>query len=161
VSQHSVTGINPCFSLDREFKHLSARYIAEGNDRKIRETESSIEDIKQQILAGNDARTTIEATISNLQEELGKSESLKTNISANIRYRDQMKEIQKVQDELATIDLDAMAKARKEFNVKYKEKMEEENNVNNAVSLQPIGVTTSLATQWNKLTFSGRKLVDN
>jgi DNA repair protein RAD50 len=68
-----------------------------------------------------------------------------------------MKEIQKVQDELATIDLDAMAKARKEFNVKYKEKMEEENNVNNAVSLRPLFLATSLPASRHKLIFQWQK----
>lgn len=126
-------------------------YIAEGNDRKIRENEGMMEDIKHQIAAGHDARATIDATISNLQEELGRAESLKSNISANIRYRDEQKEIQRVRDELATIDLDTMAKARKEFNLKYKEKMEEENRVNNSVigcpvSLCPDGTHLLLAT---------------
>lgn len=48
--------------------------------------------------------------------------------------RSEVKQIKSLQDKIAEIDLDSMAKARKEFNLKYKDKMEEEKNVADAVS---------------------------
>jgi hypothetical protein len=61
------------------------RYLAEGNDRKIRENETSAEELKSQIAAATDARSTIEAQISIIQDELGRSESYRSNINFKIR----------------------------------------------------------------------------
>lgn len=108
--------------------------MSEGNDRKIRENETTTEDIRAQIASTNDAKSTIDATIFSIQEELGKSESYRANINFNIMDRSEIKQIKDLQDKIAEIDLDSMAKARKEFNLKYKDKMEEEKNVADSVS---------------------------
>lgn len=108
--------------------------MSEGNDRKIRENESSAEEIKAQIASANDARATIDSTIATIQDELGRSESYRSNINFNILDRGEIKQIKELQDKIADIDLDSMAKARKEFNVKYKDKMEEEKSVADSVS---------------------------
>ena len=109
------------------------RYKAEGNDRKITQNEEQIEDIKREINMGNDARATIESTIAGLQDDLSRASSLNQNISANLRYRNEDKEIQKVQDELDEIDIESAARARKDFNARFKEKLEEETNVKDKV----------------------------
>jgi hypothetical protein len=109
--------------------------LSEGNDRKIRENESSAEEIKSQISSANDARATVEAQIAIIQDELGRSESYRSNINFNILDRGEIKQIKELQDKIAEIDLDSMAKARKEFNIKYKDKMEEEKAVADEVSL--------------------------
>lgn len=111
------------------------RYLTEGNDRKIRDNESSAEELKSQITAANDARSTIEAQISIIQDELGRSESYRSNINFNILDRGEIKQIKELQDKIGEIDLDSMAKARKEFNIKYKDKMEEEKAVADKVSV--------------------------
>lgn len=113
---------------------LICRYVSEGNDRKIRENESSAEEIKAQIASANDARATIDSTIATIQDELGRSESYRSNINFNILDRGEIKQIKDLKDKIAEIDLDSMAKARKEFNVKYKDKMEEEKKVADDVS---------------------------
>jgi len=107
----------------------NSRYLAEGNDRKIRENETSAEELKSQIAAATDARSTIEAQISIIQDELGRSESYRSNINFNILDRGEIRQIKELQDKIGEIDLDSMAKARKEFNIKYKDKMEEEKAV--------------------------------
>jgi DNA repair protein RAD50 len=106
-----------------------SRYLAEGNDRKIRENETSAEELRSQIAAATDARSTIEAQISIIQDELGRSESYRSNINFNILDRGEIRQIKELQDKIGEIDLDSMAKARKEFNIKYKDKMEEEKAV--------------------------------
>jgi DNA repair protein RAD50 len=113
---------------------LICRYVSEGNDRKIRENESSAEETKAQIASANDARATIDSTIATIQDELGRSESYRSNINFNILDRGEIKQIKDLKDKIAEIDLDSMAKARKEFNVKYKDKMEEEKKVADDVS---------------------------
>ena len=70
-------------------------YMTEGNDRKIRENEAQIEDIKREITLSNDARAKIDGLIASLQDELSRANSLRTNISANVRYRNEQKDIEK------------------------------------------------------------------
>jgi DNA repair protein RAD50 len=112
---------------------LTNRYKSEGNDRKIDQNEVQLDDIKREIAMANDARTTVESAIASSQDELSRAESLRTNISANVRYRDEEKEIQKVQDELDDIDIDTAARSRREFTHRYKEKLEEETDVKDKV----------------------------
>jgi len=121
---------------------LKYSYLAEGNDRKIRENETSAEELKSQIAAATDARSTIEAQISIIQDELGRSESYRSNINFNILDRGEIRQIKELQDKIGEIDLDSMAKARKEFNIKYKDKMEEEKAVADKVHrgyVRPLG----------------------
>jgi DNA repair protein RAD50 len=117
---------------------LTLSYLAEGNDRKIRENETSAEELKSQIAAATDARSTIEAQISIIQDELGRSESYRSNINFNILDRGEIRQIKELQDKIGEIDLDSMAKARKEFNIKYKDKMEEEKAVADKVCRLPV-----------------------
>nr|XP_031864453.1 uncharacterized protein CI109_000367 [Kwoniella shandongensis]KAA5531525.1 hypothetical protein CI109_000367 [Kwoniella shandongensis] len=113
-----------------EGKHRACQaYLAEGNDRQIRENEAAMADLKHDIAAANDARTTIEATIANLSSELSKAESLRANISNNLKYREDGKKIDDVQEELDSLDLKSAADSRKRFNDEYKPMMEEENDV--------------------------------
>jgi hypothetical protein len=134
---------------------LTSSYLKEGNDRKIRENEASAEDLKSQISSANDARATVDATIATIQDELGRSESYRSNINFNILDRGEVKQIKELKDKIAEIDLDSMAKARKEFNIKYKDKMEEEKNVADSVC--------QLLVEWTfqKLMSSGRELGEN
>lgn len=129
---------------------LTYSYLAEGNDRKIRENETSAEELKSQIAAATDARSTIEAQISIIQDELGRSESYRSNINFNILDRGEIRQIKELQDKIGEIDLDSMAKARKEFNIKYKDKMEEEKAVADKVRrgyVRPLGCRTYCLTR--------------
>ena len=110
-----------------------------------------MEDIKREIGLTNEARAKIESAIAALQDELSKSNSLKTNISANIRYRKEQKDIQKVQAELDGIDVEQAAKSRKDFNKRYSQKMQEEQEVQNNVS--PLIIVTITATLLCSLRF--------
>lgn len=109
-------------------------YITEGTNRKIRENETQMEDVKREISASQDTRNSIENTISSLQSELGQASSRQNNISANLRYRSTLADIKKVQDEIDSIDLESAAKSRREFNKKFTAKSNEENRVQAEVS---------------------------
>nr|XP_019013012.1 DNA repair protein RAD50 [Kwoniella pini CBS 10737]OCF51793.1 DNA repair protein RAD50 [Kwoniella pini CBS 10737] len=119
-----------------ESKHRACQaYVAEGNDRQIREVEASLSDVKREISIASDARSTIESVISQLSSELSKAESLKGNISNNLKYREDGKRVQDVQRELDTLDLESAAKSRKEFSEKYRDMMDEEEEVGGKVHL--------------------------
>lgn len=113
---------------------LTVRYIADGNDRKIRENESQLEDLKREMVAATEARAVIEKELQATLTELAKAESLKSNIIQNIRYRKGEKDIAKVQEQIDEIDIESAAKSRKDFNTKYSKTLEEETEKQNAVS---------------------------
>lgn len=113
-----------------EAKHKACQaYLLEGNDRKIRETEAQIEEVKREIAASTEARASIDTVISALQTDIAKSDALKKNISNNLRYRSSEKEIDKVQEEIDGIDIEGAAKSRKEFNTVYKKNLEQETEI--------------------------------
>lgn len=112
---------------------MTSSYISEGNDRKIRDNEAQIDDLKREISSANEARVNIDATIQTLQSEEATAGNLKTNIASNLNYREQLRAISKVQEELDGIDVEAAAKARREFETKYAAKVEEENTVHSKV----------------------------
>lgn len=93
-----------------------------------------MEDLKREIDATEAAVQKLDAAISASTEELGKASSVKSNIAANLRYRKELKEIEKVQEELDGIDLVQAARSRREFNLKYSGMLEEEKNKQSAVS---------------------------
>lgn len=108
--------------------------MTEGVERKIRENEAQMDDVKREITSGQAARTAIDNSISSLQSELGRASSRQNNISANLRYRSTLADIKKVQEEIDSIDLESAAKSRKEFNKKFQAKTMEENRVQAEVS---------------------------
>lgn len=118
-----------------EAKHKACQaYLLEGNDRKMRETESQIEEVKREIATGTEARAAIDATISALQTDIAKSDALRNNISNNLRYRSSETEIHKVQEEIDGIDIEGAAKSRKEFNTVYKKNIDLEADTQAQVS---------------------------
>ncbi|WVR06574.1 hypothetical protein IAU60_003606 [Kwoniella sp. DSM 27419] len=119
-----------------EGKHRACQaYLAEGNDRQVRETEAALTDVKREIAVASDARSTIESTIASLSAELSKAESLKGNISNNLKYRDDGRKVEEVQKELDSLDLESAARSRKEFSEKYRPMMDEEEEVGGKVHL--------------------------
>ncbi|OCF37294.1 DNA repair protein RAD50 [Kwoniella heveanensis BCC8398] len=129
-------GIYQSSMSEIESKHRACQaYIAEGNDRQLREAEAAMSDIKREIAIATDARTTIEATIASLSSELSKAESLKGNISNNLKYREDGRKVEDVQRELDSLDLESAAKSRKEFSERYRPMMDEEEDVGGRVHL--------------------------
>ncbi|RXK35035.1 hypothetical protein M231_07713 [Tremella mesenterica] len=116
-----------------EGKHRACvTYVAEGNDRRMRENEAQIDEIKRDLISASETRSSLETQISKVQDELSRQGAVKSNINANITYREQAREIDKVQEDLEAIDLEQMAKSRREFNTKYSAKLEEETKVQNS-----------------------------
>ncbi|OWZ73899.1 hypothetical protein AYX14_00623 [Cryptococcus neoformans] len=124
-----------------EGKHKACQaYVAEGNDRKIRENEIAMSEIKRQISQSSDLRAALEAEISSLSSELSKSESLKANIRSNLKYREDGKKIEMVQAELDELDLDSAAESRAKFNKEYKGMLDEETEAQGLMAITQGGL---------------------
>lgn len=118
-----------------EAKHRSCQsYVTEGNDRKLRENETHLEDMRREIQATVDSRTAIDKTVTALQEDVSRAHVTRRNIKNNLDYREEQRAIQKVEEQMAEIDLEAAAKDRRDFNLVYKAKLAEETDVQNRVS---------------------------
>lgn len=104
-------------------------YISEGNDRKLRENEAQMEDIRREIDASSQARAGIEKQVNALNDDISRATGTRKNIKSNIDYREETAKIDKVDEELANIDLEAAAQARREFNSKHVARAEEETKV--------------------------------
>ncbi|WVO14305.1 hypothetical protein L204_101937 [Cryptococcus depauperatus] len=103
-----------------EGKHkICQTYLTEGNDKRIQENDSYIADLKRQVSQCNNTRAKIDTEIARLSSELSKSESLKTNISSNLRYREDAVKIEKVKKELEILDIKEAAESRVKFNQEY------------------------------------------
>lgn len=93
-----------------------------------------MDDIQREIGVATDAIRTIDSAIRSFEVESSSASTLKNNIEANLRYRSEQKKVEKVQEELDGIDLVQAARMRREFNIKYKGMLEEEQRVQSAVS---------------------------
>jgi DNA repair protein RAD50 len=109
-------------------------YIAEGNDRKMRENETHLADVRREITNLQTQRNKIDTELSEIQDQISQAQVTRKNIRNNLDYREEIREITKVETELDDLDLDAAHKARSEFNSVYKKKMEEETSVSSQVS---------------------------
>lgn len=124
IHQSSMSGI--------ESKNRACQsYIAEGNDRKLRENEAQMDDIRREIEATSQTRAAIERQVSALSDDISRANGTRKNIKSNIDYREETAKIEKVEEELASIDLEAAAQARREFNSKHRAREDEETSVQN------------------------------
>lgn len=106
-------------------------YIAEGNDRKLRENEALMDDIRREIEESSRARAGIDKQVSALNDDISRANGTRKNIKSNIDYREETAKIEKVDEELASIDLEAAAQARREFNSKHVKRADDETKVQN------------------------------
>lgn len=101
-------------------------YISEGNDRKLRENEAQMEDLRREIEATSAARAAIDKQVVTLNDDISRATGTRKNIKSNIDHRRETSQIEAVDEELANIDIEAAAQARREFNSKYAELSQEE-----------------------------------
>lgn len=59
---------------------------------------------------------------------------MRSNINANLNFRNNIDDIKRVDEELQDIDIESAAKSRKEFNSKYKVALEQEADTHGRVS---------------------------
>ncbi|GMK53777.1 hypothetical protein CspeluHIS016_0103630 [Cutaneotrichosporon spelunceum] len=115
-----------------EAKHRSCQaYVTEGNDRKLRENESHLESMRQEIQATKDRRAAVDKAVSALQEDVSRAHVTRRNLKSNLDFRAEERAIEKVQEEMEELDLEGAARDRRSFNHEYKQKMAEETDVQN------------------------------
>jgi DNA repair protein RAD50 len=105
--------------------------MTEGNDRKIRENEAEMEEVKRAINASSDAIAAIGNKIATLREDLGRAQTLKASLAANLRYRAEQKDIASINEEIDGMDLRAAAIMRRDFNSKYNDMLNQEMETQN------------------------------
>ncbi|ODN93462.1 DNA repair protein RAD50 [Cryptococcus wingfieldii CBS 7118] len=119
-----------------EGKHKACQdYLSQDNDTKMQENEATMTDIRRRIASANEKRVSLETLIQNVHENLSKSETLRSNINNNLRFREGTKRIDTVQEELDGLDLASAAKSRETFNKEYRPMLDEETNVQGRMSL--------------------------
>lgn len=102
------------------------KYIAEGNDRKMRENEAQMDDLRREIEATSRTRAAIDKQLSALNDDISRAQGTRKNIKSNIDYRGETAKIEKIDEELASIDVEGAAQARKEFNNEHAARSQEE-----------------------------------
>lgn len=113
---------------------LCKRYVAEGNDRKIRENEAHMEQLRGEIVATREAQGRIEKVISKLTDDISSANATRRNIKANIDYRVESQHIDAILKELADLPVKESAERRKEFNKTYQDSLDQQTSVQNRVS---------------------------
>jgi septal ring factor EnvC (AmiA/AmiB activator) len=115
------------------YSDVDRRYLAADNDGAIKRNENEMTDLKRSIAACEDARATVEATISNIRTEIAESKSMKVNINQNIAYRNEQKKGEKLLEDIEAIDIEKAARDRSSFESIYKKQMEKETQVHSQV----------------------------
>lgn len=111
-------------------KHEACQmYIAEGTDRKIRENETHITEIRQEIINLHKGRDKIAAELAAINQNIAQGSSERRNIKANIDYRANEELIRQTEEEIESLDIDSAETARREFNSKYKVNLDLETKV--------------------------------
>ncbi|WVQ73482.1 hypothetical protein IAR50_003054 [Cryptococcus sp. DSM 104548] len=119
-----------------EVKHKACQdYLLQKNDTKMQENEAVMADVRRRIASANDRRVQIENKIQDVHEDLSQSETLRSNINNNLRFREGIKKINTVQEELDGLDLASAARSRETFNKEYRPMLDEETDVQGNMSL--------------------------
>lgn len=127
-------GIYQSSLSELESRHKACQaYVTEGNDRKMRENEAYLEDLRGEIVRTQEAQQAIERTISSLRDDISRAEVTRKNIKNNLDYREETENIAKVKEEIDSIDVIQAGRDHKNFNDEYKVKLEEETEATNKV----------------------------
>lgn len=126
------------------------QYVTEGNDRKMRENEAHLEDVRREMAATKEGRAVIEGKIKSLEKDIASANNTRSNIKLNLDYRTEGSAIDEVKAKLANIDVNAAAANRRDFNTRYKAGMERENETRNRWQLAS-GVLLQMTENRKKL----------
>lgn len=113
-------------------------YEHAGGDVKLREAEQAVEAIKHQISDAENEMETIQQDIATIAQQASESDNRRATINSNLRFREAERMIAKLEDEINQIDIDAAAKAKRDFESRY-ERMEAERTDKHAKHQQLVG----------------------
>lgn len=100
---------------------------------RVKELNSELQDLDKQL-------GVVREIITDIQKEINESGASVANLRDNIRARRLIKEIGEVQAEIESHDMEEMAKARRNFEEKYKLAKEKEDNLRVEVGIHTLSV---------------------
>ncbi|KZO97008.1 hypothetical protein CALVIDRAFT_480520, partial [Calocera viscosa TUFC12733] len=142
--------------LERNVERLRAAntpielYIRERKDRQLETIDGEIADMEVKITEANTAAESIRTSVALLDKEVGEQSTIMSNLRDNARLRETQRGIVEVEAEIATHDLESMAKARRSFEDKYNLSKEKEALANSKRS-HIGGEVTSMKAQLRQL----------
>lgn len=118
----------------RELNAAVNAYIHQRGDQHLEECEEAIQELVGQIQAIHREVKELTDKVAELQKEVNQSQATERNIADNIRYRQLAKDVEKIEQEINSLDLEQAQRSRKHFADKYTEAKEEENRLNGEAS---------------------------
>ncbi|KZT60115.1 hypothetical protein CALCODRAFT_466016 [Calocera cornea HHB12733] len=125
-------------------------YIRERTDRQLETVNHEIAGMEAKITEANTAAESIRTSVALLDKEVGEQSTIMSNLRDNARLRETQRGIAEVEAEIATHDLEEMAKARRSFDEKYNVSKEKEALANSKRS-HIGGEVTSMRAQLRQL----------
>ncbi|KAF9445394.1 hypothetical protein P691DRAFT_735057 [Macrolepiota fuliginosa MF-IS2] len=105
------------------------RYIKERRGRELENTSGRVQELDLELQESNKQLNTIREIIADIQKEINEGGASVANLRDNIRARRLIGEISEVQTEIDSHDMEEMARARRNFEEKYKLAKEKEDNL--------------------------------
>jgi DNA repair protein RAD50 len=96
------------------------RYEEADGDKLLEASEKAVRDLEQQIVKLDDNITELQEEIAELRNNLASSDQRAQNIDNNIAFRKTEKQILELVVEIESIDLEEAARAKQQFDTKYK-----------------------------------------
>lgn len=96
------------------------RYEEADGDRLLEASENAVRDLEKQIAKLDDDISELQQAIADLRNDLASSDQRAQNIDNNIAFRKAEKQIQELVVEIESIDLEEAARAKQQFDTKYK-----------------------------------------
>ena len=127
-----------------------SRYEHADGDKALEATEKAVRDLDHQIAQLDSDISDLQQEISNLRNDLASSGSRAQNIDNNIAFRKAVKQIQDLQKEIESIDLEEAARAKQQFDTKYQKAERERTENYGRVGYFPCGDISTLTDPWRK-----------
>lgn len=107
-----------------------------GQQTKLRDLLENLQEIEEKL---NEQAQTVDATrieIQAFQKELAEGSGVRSNMQDNLRIRQLQREIQDTHNEIGSIDLEELARAKRQFDDRFAIEEEKLNQLQNNVWLQ-------------------------
>lgn len=115
-------------------------YIKERRGRELESISERVQELNLELQELDKQLGTVREIIADIQKEINESGASVANLRDNIRGRRLIKQIGEVQAEIESHDMEEMAKARRNFEEKYKLAKEKEDNLRVEVGISTLSV---------------------
>ncbi|KAI5452761.1 DNA repair protein rad50 [Naganishia albida] len=126
------------------------RYEEANGDKLLEDCERAVRDLEKQLAQLDSDISDLQQEIADLRNDLASSDQRAQNIDNNILYRQAERQIQQLQVEIESIDLEEAARAKSQFDTKYK-KAERERTETYAKLQQMVGEISQMKEQAKRM----------